>query len=288
MTEPTTVSSEITEQTTETESVTEPKDGREQSPASFLDSPDKNPSIFNKSAVTNAITLMVIGVAWFLPDPAGAILMSVGLFAFSGAVTNWLAVHMLFEKVPFLYGSGVIPTRFEEFKGGIHQLMKEQFFNRQNIERFLGEAGIGAKKSSSGGGINWGAILDDVDLNPAFESLKEAVRESPFGGMLNMFGGESALEPLRGPFAEKMKNSIQKIASTDAFQASLKKHLSGSISSDALLEHVDVVIHERLEEMTPSMVKDIIQKMIRIHLGWLVVWGGVFGGLMGLIAYFIQ
>jgi len=31
------------------------------------------------------------------------------------------------------------------------------------------------------------------------------------------------------------------------------------------------------------MVKDIIQKMIRAHLGWLVVWGGVIGGLIGLI-----
>jgi Na+/H+ antiporter NhaD/arsenite permease-like protein len=32
------------------------------------------------------------------------------------------------------------------------------------------------------------------------------------------------------------------------------------------------------------MVKDIIQQMIKKHLGWLVVWGGVFGGLIGLIA----
>ena len=31
------------------------------------------------------------------------------------------------------------------------------------------------------------------------------------------------------------------------------------------------------------MVKDIVQTMIRQHLGWLVVWGGVFGGLIGLL-----
>ena len=31
------------------------------------------------------------------------------------------------------------------------------------------------------------------------------------------------------------------------------------------------------------MVKQIVQDMIRHHLGWLVVWGGVFGGLIGLI-----
>jgi len=39
-----------------------------------------------------------------------------------------------------------------------------------------------------------------------------------------------------------------------------------------------------LNELTPTMVKDIIQTMIKEHLGWLVIWGGVFGGLFGLIA----
>lgn len=60
----------------------------------------------------------------FLQQP---LVLSVGLFAFSGALTNWLAVHMLFEKVPGLYGSGVIPARFEQFKQAIADLMMEQF-----------------------------------------------------------------------------------------------------------------------------------------------------------------
>jgi len=35
--------------------------------------------------------------------------------------------------------------------------------------------------------------------------------------------------------------------------------------------------------LSPNDIKIIIQKMIREHLGWLVVWGGFFGGLLGLI-----
>ena len=68
---------------------------------------------------------------------AQPIVFSVGLFALSGAVTNWLAVHMLFEKVPGLYGSGVIPARFEEFKLAIRHLMMEQFFTEENIDSQL-------------------------------------------------------------------------------------------------------------------------------------------------------
>ncbi|MBT3504282.1 MAG: DUF445 domain-containing protein, partial [Piscirickettsiaceae bacterium] len=50
-----------------------------------------------------------------------------------------------------------------------------------------------------------------------------------------------------------------------------------------IFQQVEHVVNARLDELTPQMVKDIIQTMIRQHLGWLVVWGGVFGGLIGLL-----
>ncbi|HAR89821.1 MAG TPA: DUF445 domain-containing protein, partial [Gammaproteobacteria bacterium] len=53
--------------------------------------------------------------------------LNTGLFALSGGITNWLAVHMLFERVPGLYGSGVVQLRFEDFKEGIRNLIMEQF-----------------------------------------------------------------------------------------------------------------------------------------------------------------
>jgi len=32
------------------------------------------------------------------------------------------------------------------------------------------------------------------------------------------------------------------------------------------------------------MIKEIVQHLISKHLGWLVVWGGVLGGLIGLVS----
>jgi len=40
--------------------------------------------------------------------------------------------------------------------------------------------------------------------------------------------------------------------------------------------------------MTPEIVKDIIQNMIRKHLGWLVIWGAVFGGAIGVTLSSLQ
>ncbi len=63
----------------------------------------------NKSIITNFIALITTLLGLYLGNN---ILYTVGLFALSGAITNWLAIHMLFEKVPLLYGSGVIPAPF--------------------------------------------------------------------------------------------------------------------------------------------------------------------------------
>ena len=76
----------------------------------------------NKNIITNVVALAVAVGGHFSPVYRDIILMT-GLFALSGGMTNWLAVHMLFEKVPLLYGSGIIPNRFEEFKGGIKNLI---------------------------------------------------------------------------------------------------------------------------------------------------------------------
>jgi uncharacterized membrane protein YheB (UPF0754 family) len=50
-----------------------------------------------------------------------------------------------------------------------------------------------------------------------------------------------------------------------------------------LIDQIERIIDQRLAELTPEHVKTIVEDIIRQHLGWLVVWGGVVGGLMGLL-----
>ena len=230
--------------------------------------------IVNKSIVTNLIALIFIIVGYFLNQH---LVFTIGLFALSGAITNWLAVHMLFEKVPGLYGSGVIPARFEEFKLGIRHLMMEQFFTKENINRFLSD---GSTKAMS---VDLTPVIAKADLAPAFDSLISVIENSSFGSMLAMVGGSDALMPLKEPFIEKMKVTISDIAQSDEFNTMLRDQLGQSDMANGMQDKVSDIIEQRLNELTPELVKDIIQTMIRRHLGWLVVWGGVFGGAIGLI-----
>jgi uncharacterized membrane protein YheB (UPF0754 family) len=189
---------------------------------------------------------------------------------------------MLFEKVPGLYGSGVIPARFEDFKKGIYNLIMNQFFTLENITRFFDDSKEAAVN------LDIHEIVAELDMKKAWESLLKVIEESPFGGMLGMFGGMEALEPLKEPFMEKLKSTIIDITNTDEFHAKIREQLNQSSPGEAILEKVSVIVRKRLDELTPQMVKEIIQEMIRKHLGWLVVWGGVFGGLIGLITSFIK
>lgn len=84
--------------------------------------------------LANSIALIILGLGLVFQND---IVTAIGLFAFSGAVTNSLAIHMLFEKVPYLYGSGVIQNKFEAFKNSIHTMIMEQFFTKENLQKFL-------------------------------------------------------------------------------------------------------------------------------------------------------
>lgn len=229
----------------------------------------------NKSLITNLIALTCTLAGYVSEQP---ILFTLGLFALSGAVTNWLAIHMLFEKVPGLYGSGVIPARFEEFKLGIRQLMMEQFFTEKNIDRFLSDS---SGKAST---IDLTPVIAKVDLEPAFNNLVEVIEQSSFGPMLAMVGGSDAIEPMKAPFIEKMKTSIQEISQSEQFNTLLREELEQPDIIAGMRDKVSDIIEKRLNELTPQLVKEIVQAMIKKHLGWLVVWGGIFGGTIGVIA----
>ena len=229
----------------------------------------------NKTLITNITASFLVLTSFIINSSFSQLFLFAGLFALSGALTNQLAIHMLFERVPFLYGSGVIPAKFEAFKESIKNLMMEQFFTKEQLDNFFKNE---EKK------IELAPIIEETDFTPAFDALSKTVMESSFGGMLGMFGGERALDSLREPFSQKMKASVIKIVHSDAFNNTLQNHMQNSPLSSDMIDKIESIIDERLNELTPQMVKEMVQNLIRSHLSWLIVWGGVFGGLIGLVS----
>ncbi|TXL12466.1 DUF445 domain-containing protein [Methylococcaceae bacterium HT4] len=237
--------------------------------------------IFNKSFITNFLAALIIAAGYFSPV-YGELIKTIGFFALSGALTNWIAIHLLFEKVPLLYGSGIIPNRFEEFKDSIKDLMMHQFFTVENVEQF-----IETEEQQGDKVLNLEPLLAAVDYDRIFEGLISSIMESSFGAMLQMMGGEEALIPLKEPFTAKIQVTLTEMVESDKFKAALKQGLNAHQIGEDIISKIETVIDKRLAELTPELVKEMVQKIIREHLGWLVVWGGFFGGLMGAAFYFV-
>ena len=220
----------------------------------------------NKSLITNLLSILIIIVGYIYQENYPFIIIT-GVFALSGSITNWLAIHMLFEKIPLLYGSGVILDKFEDIKLGIKNLILQELFTETQINNFLLDNKVSASET----------IINKIDFDKVFLGLVEAIEGSQLGGMLAMVGGRKALDPLKDPFTKKLKIIIEDFVTENT------SNDNGSDTTASLLSKIESILDARLADLSPEDIKIIIQKMIREHLGWLVVWGGIFGGFLGLV-----
>jgi uncharacterized membrane protein YheB (UPF0754 family) len=101
-------------------------------------------------------------------------------------------------------------------------------------------------------------------------------------------GGRDGLGALKAPFVEKMRDFFGEQLTAGSFQEQIQAALSSAMDDEVIRSKLELMIDDRLNKMTPAMVKEIIQQMIRKHLGWLVVWGCVFGGLIGLVVTIVN
>lgn len=216
----------------------------------------------NKSFLTNLVSIGIIFFSFISPIYSN-VFLNVGIFAFSGSLTNWLAIHMLFEKVPIFYGSGVIPKQFNEIKSAIKKLILEEFFFKENIQNFL----------STNQNLNFDNVFNEEQKNRIFTKLVQAIEESSLGGMLSMVGGKNALNPLKEPMILKISEFLNDFQSNEF---SIDDNTVGNIKIK-----IEEIVNKRLNQLSPMDVKNIIEDMIKNHLGWLVVWGGLIGGLIG-------
>ena len=220
----------------------------------------------NKSLITNLLSILIIIVGYIYQENYPFIIIT-GVFALSGSITNWIAIHMLFEKIPLLYGSGVILDKFEDIKLGIKNLILQELFTETQINSFLLDNKVNASET----------IINKIDFDKVFLGLVEAIEGSQLGGMLAMVGGRKALDPLKDPFTKKLKIIIEDFVTENT------SNENSSETTASLLLKIENILDTRLADLSPEDIKIIIQKMIKEHLGWLVVWGGFFGGFLGLV-----
>jgi hypothetical protein len=184
----------------------------------------------DKGTFSNLVSAAVTGAGLLLPaGTARDLVLSVGLFALSGGVTNALAVKMLFDRIPGLIGSGVIPARFQEIREKVRSVILEHFFDEAHLGRFLekhrGELDWKKYVRQAGDGRDpvrgiiekhWDALVSPERLQPFVDAEVEKLLDSKIGGLLIMVGVDTVKPAVRqfvSSFAAQMKGQVIELAS---------------------------------------------------------------------------
>eukprot|EP00466_Bigelowiella_natans_P000095 jgi/Bigna1/84797/estExt_fgenesh1_pg.C_10078 len=265
-----------------------------------------------KGFISNVITfaILIIGLLMRIGSSENntfaRYVLTFGLFGFSGGVTNWLAVKMLFDKIPFLYGSGVIPRRFKEIREAVKKTImvifdvykcsriarlltifadmyfpplankQTAFFNPEFLKKYLANQieefeleGLIKKTMES---ESMGKLIDE-QLNNAFNSDEVKMLLSMAGINPMMI---QAVVPLLKPFITNMAGSVAPKLKEMAVEKTSDKNI------EIIRGEIDKMMTAKLKLLTPEMVKKLLEEVMRKHLSWLVIWGNVFGALIGV------
>jgi len=185
--------------------------------------------------------------------------LGTGLFAVSGGVTNWVAIKMLFNKVPGLYGTGIIPGKFKEIRLVLKNVVMTNFFDETYLNFYLKDKVL------------------KVDLEG---KLTEFLNSDKLGAVLEAVLGDDAkiMVPIVRPFLQKTGVSLAPVLKEKIRKMDLMNDL------ESVNKQIDDMLTTRLEELTPEKVKLLLSEVMKEHLYWLIIWGNVFGGILGLIS----
>ena len=256
----------------------------------------------DKGTASNLISACCLGIS-LTASGLPPVFYTASMFAFSGGITNWLAVKMLFDRIPGLIGSGVIPARFKEIRSKVKDLIMEHFFDEEHLRSFL---------SDQAGSMDWGHYLKPQEgsdgpmatvirkqwdrvtapevIQPIVDRQIEKLMQSPIRGMLLMVGVEKirpTINQFVSAFIESMQGKVLELASqieSDDLQLELDEE---ALVHD-VREKVNQLLEQKLEQLRSEDVKRMMEDVIRQHLGWLVVWGNVFGAVLGVIAFYVN
>lgn len=232
--------------------------------------------IIEKGRISNSITffLLILGII-FTPEIVYAEwLLAAGLFGFAGGFTNWLAVKMLFDRVPFLYGSAVIPNRFREIRQAVKDAIIHYFFDQENLEHFF-DSQLNTKLTSPDVAIKVRDLLQSEAVEGIVDSEIDELMKGPHGLMLKMVGPK-VIKPMVMQFISGVGEKATPLL--------VSEFGNSVVDVDSLRDKIDELLTEQLKQLTPERVKEMMEKVIRQHLGWLVVWGNVFGSIIGILS----
>ncbi len=192
-------------------------------------------------------------------------IMPVFLSAFTGWVTTWIAIKMLFHprKPVWFLGlkiQGVFPKNQQLIAQKLGQVVSREFLSFAEIEM---------------------KVIDPENLKqlkPEIEKhidifLREKIKH--LFPMLSMFVGEKTITQLKAAFLMELES---------LFPVLMKSYMT-KLEKDLDLEKI---VTEKVSGFSTKKLEDILNQITKKEFKFLELIGGIFGLLIGLVQVFIS
>nr|XP_058971401.1 uncharacterized protein LOC131797741 isoform X1 [Pocillopora verrucosa] len=205
------------------------------------------------------------------------VLMAAGLFGFTGGVTNWVGIKLIFNRIPGLFFSGAIIKNFVTARKLMANFILEAFFSPSQVRNYIND-----KKRTylTAEQIDYQLekLLNSRIAEDVIHEQLEVLMGTPEGLKLRMLGVTKAkLAPLVKPQLMKYKTHIVPLLLSSIESVDL-------LNADHLREQIVDLISTRTQELSAQQVKLLVEDAVYRHLSWIVFWGSVLGAVVGCAA----
>lgn len=263
-------------------------------------------------AVLTAFTAVIVSTWGMVYHGWPEWLQSVFLAGFIGGFTDTVAIHMLFTRVRFLPGSGVLLTQRDAIIASLAGTMERHILNPQLIERKVQALAANLDRARLVSTAN--ALVDEVrpDLIAFINAPEQRAqitaairREGGFWGDMAHAIGVVTYDTVADRICQGLTRqmlafridepmfdrALASVGSLDDFllrpgNPLVRKHYGSDQSLIQLVfDKLDAkaLVVERLSAYDATQIRDIIADNIREHMAWLQVFGVVLGMLIATV-----
>ncbi len=278
-----------------------------------------------KGDVVLALALGVYLLSFWFPG-SSEWLRSAGEAALVGALCDLVAIKMLFDRIPLLPGSGIIPRQRQAIIEAISAAVEERLLTPAVIRERLREIDMPGELARVCRWLQGEEALLRQAVGYGGEGLARYVDSEEFfalvHGLLKDLGGlplEVAhtvgvvdTEEMAAKIALRLRDECRREAFRERVCLLVRKTLeeqAGVFASDedvrqkirrwqeeaisrwilpGLRGQIRSMVRENLLRLPEEEVKRLIEEHSRPHLQWIRVNGGVLGGVLGAVFFFVK
>lgn len=274
----------------------------------------------HKGTISLTFAAIVFSVSFIVPEGPRFWVRAFGEASLVGALVDYMAIKMLFEKYAMLPGSGVIPRNRERIIDGLAHSVENEWLTPESLKQHfanldlagLVRAGIDKIKDDdeiltmllhqvSANGLSW------VDNHQFLDFLAKKIRTKV--GRLGHFAhnvGVVDFDEIAVDVAENIAHEIKRLPENEELHQLIRDELGkiGNQTGESMTVSVRIerikgtiidsvfgqldgkigdLVRDNLSNFTDEQIQEMFESKTRKHLEWIRVNGALYGGVFGVV-----